>query len=67
VFVRRSRGRGRNVDPIDERSRILWRGQAPADLPRRRVVNPIISFDFDEHDIEAGMATAQDRAESIEA
>jgi site-specific DNA recombinase len=67
VFVRRSRGRGRNVDPIDERSRILWRGQAPADLPRRRVVNPIIPFDFDEHDIEAGMATAQDRAESIEA
>jgi hypothetical protein len=62
VFVRRSVGRGRNVDPIDKRSRILWRGQAPDDLPRRRVVNPVIPFDFDEHDVEAGMATAQDGA-----
>jgi DNA invertase Pin-like site-specific DNA recombinase len=67
VFVRRSRGRGRNVDPIDERSRILWRGQAPADLPRRRVVNPIIPFDFDEHDIEAGMTATENGAESLKA
>lgn len=61
VFVRRSRGRGRNVDPIGKRTRILWRGQAPADLPRRRVVNEIRSFDF-EDDVEAGVATAQDAA-----
>jgi site-specific DNA recombinase len=67
VFVRRSRGRGRNVDPIDERTRILWRGQAPDDLPRRRVVNPIVAFDFDKHDIEARVATAQDGAERLEA
>jgi hypothetical protein len=45
VFVRRSRGRGRNVDPVGIRTRILWRGQAPTDLPRRRVVNQIIPFD----------------------
>ncbi len=56
VFVRRSRGRGRNVDPIESRARILWRGQAPADLPRRRVVNEIRSFDF-EDDVEAGVTT----------
>lgn len=61
VFVRRSRGRGRNVDPIDTRARILWRGQAPADLPRRRVVNAIVPFDV-EGDVEAGVAAAQDRA-----
>lgn len=61
VFVRRSRGRGRNVDPIDTRARILWRGQAPPDLPRRRVVNPIISFDI-EADVEAGVVAAQDGA-----
>jgi DNA invertase Pin-like site-specific DNA recombinase len=67
VFVRRSVGRGRNVDPIDQRTRILWRGQAPADLPRRRVVNPVVPFDFGEHDIEAGMAATQDSAEGLEA
>jgi site-specific DNA recombinase len=59
VMVRRSRGRGRNVDPVAERTRILWRGQAPADLPRRRVVNEIRSFNF-EDGVEAGVAPAQD-------
>ncbi len=57
VIVRRSRGRGRNVDPIGQRSRILWRGQAPADLPRRRVANPIVPFDFEDR-VEAGVAAA---------
>lgn len=61
VMVRRSRGRGRNSDPLGRRARILWRGQGPVDLPRRRVVNPIISFDF-EDDVEAGVATSQDGA-----
>ena len=56
VFIRKSRGRGRHVDPVESRARILWRGQAPADLPRRRVVNEIRSFDFGEDDIEAGIA-----------
>lgn len=61
VFVRRSRGRGANVDPISDRSRILWRGQGPDDLPRRRIVNEIRSFDFEDH-IETGVASAQDRS-----
>lgn len=52
VIVRRSRGRGRNVDPTSERSRILWRGEAPADLPRRPLTNTIKSFDFGEDDAE---------------
>jgi site-specific DNA recombinase len=59
VMVRRSRGRGRNVDRIDTRSRVLWRGQGPADLPRRRVVNEIRSFDFAEDHVEPGVVTAQ--------
>jgi site-specific DNA recombinase len=58
VMVRRSRGRGRNVDPIAERTRILWRGQAPADLPRPRVASAIVPFDFDDG-VEAGVAAAQ--------
>jgi site-specific DNA recombinase len=57
VIVRRSRGRGRNVDPIADRTRILWRGQAPADLPRRRVASPIAAFDF-EDGIESGVVAA---------
>lgn len=59
VMVRRSRGRGRNVDPLERRVRVLWRGQGPVDLPRRRVVNAIVSFDF-EDDVEAGVAAAKD-------
>jgi hypothetical protein len=47
VMVRPSRGRGRNVDPVDRRARVLWRGQSPGDLPRRRVVNAIVPFDFE--------------------
>lgn len=61
VFVRRSRGRGRNVDPIERRSRVLWRGEGPADLPIRRRVNSIVSFELETH-VEAGMTTAQDGA-----
>jgi len=61
VMVRPSKGRGRNVDPIKRRVRVLWRGQGPSDLPRRRMVNPIVSFEF-EDDIEPRIATAQDRA-----
>lgn len=61
VMVRRSRGRGRNVDPTTDRTRILWRGQAPADLPRRRVASPIVPFEF-EDGIEAGVVAAQHTA-----
>ena len=66
VMVRRSRGRGRNVDPIDTRARILWRGQGPVDLPRRRVTNAVVSFEFEEN-VEAGAAAAQDGGERLEA
>ena len=61
IMVRRSRGRGRHVDPISERTRILWRGQAPLDLPRPRVASPLVPFDFEEH-IEAGVAAAKNGA-----
>ncbi|MGN6869555.1 MAG: recombinase family protein [Solirubrobacteraceae bacterium] len=61
IMVRPSRGRGRHVDPVERRTRILWRGQGPDDLPRRRVVNPIVSYAF-EDDVEAGVVAAQDRA-----
>lgn len=65
VFVRRSRGRGRNVDPIGRRSRILWRGQGPSDLPRRRVRNSIVPFAFDEDYVEPWMVPAKDGAEGL--
>ena len=55
VFVGRSRGRGRNVTPIEQRSMIVWRGEAPADLPKPRVASAIVSFDLDEHKIVAGV------------
>jgi hypothetical protein len=61
VFVRRSRGRGRHVDPVERRVRVLWRGQAPSDLPRQRVVNPIVPFDF-EDDVEPRVLAAQHRS-----
>jgi hypothetical protein len=55
VMVRRSKGRGRNTDPVERRVHVLWRGQAPADLPRRRVASPIIPFDFDADHVVAGV------------
>ena len=61
VMVRRSRGRGRNVDAIGNRTRILWRGQAPADLPRPRVASAIVPFDF-EDGVEAGVVAAENAA-----
>jgi site-specific DNA recombinase len=57
IMVRPSRGRGRNVDPVDRRVRVLWRGEGPVDLPKRRVVNQIVSFKF-EDDVEAGVPAA---------
>lgn len=56
VMVRRSRGRGRNVDPTPERTRILWRGEAPDDLPRQRRRNAIRPFVFDGDDVPAGVS-----------
>jgi site-specific DNA recombinase len=43
VFLRPGRGSGRVV-PIEERALILWRGEAPADLPRRGHRVPLASF-----------------------
>jgi len=55
VFVRRSRGRGANVDPIESRVLILWRGEGPPDLPRTRVVNDVRPFDWPEDGVVAGV------------
>jgi site-specific DNA recombinase len=59
VFLRRAGGRGykRNV-PLEQRVRILWAGEGPEDLPRRRVRTPIKSFEF-EDEVEAGVLPAQ--------
>lgn len=59
VFVRRSRGRGANVDPIENRVLILWRGEGPADLPRTRVVNDVRPFTWPEDGVVAGVRPAQ--------
>ena len=64
VFVRRSKGRGRHVDAIEDRTRILWHGEAPADLPRQRVRSTIRPFDFAEHDAAAGAVPLKDSSES---
>ncbi len=50
VFLRRSLGgRGRHARPVSERSLILWRGEGPSDLPRRRRFDgPVRSFDWPE-------------------
>ena len=55
MFARRSRGKGKNVDPVESRVRVLWRGEAPAYLPRPRVATEIVSFDFSEGKVEAGV------------
>lgn len=65
VMVRRSRGRGRNVDPVDTRVRILWRGEGPDDLPRKRRANVIRPFDF-EDDVESGMLVPKDGTQGLE-
>lgn len=59
VMVRRSRGRGRNVDPTPERTRVLWRGEAPDDLPRQRRRNVIRPFVFAGDDVPAGVAASE--------
>jgi len=59
VFVRRSKKKGRHVEPTAERTRIAWRGQGPTDLPTRRQINEIKPFDFGEGDVDAGVVTTQ--------
>jgi site-specific DNA recombinase len=43
VMVRSARGSGTTI-PVDERTLLLWRGEAPADLPRRGHRVPLESF-----------------------
>lgn len=43
VMLRQARTQG---EPIGQRVKILWRGEAPADLPRRGVRPPLASFDW---------------------
>jgi site-specific DNA recombinase len=57
VFVRRSPGRGNRALPVADRARVLWRGEGPDDLPRTRIVNSIVTFDFDD-EVTAGVAAA---------
>ncbi len=61
VFVRRSPGRGNRALPVADRARVLWRGEGPDDLPRTRIVNTIVPFDFDD-EVSAGTAAAKDVA-----
>ncbi|HYI79976.1 MAG TPA: recombinase family protein [Thermoleophilaceae bacterium] len=59
VFLRRAGGRGykRGV-PLEQRVRILWAGEGPDDIPRRRVRTPIKSFEF-EDEVEPRVLPAQ--------
>jgi hypothetical protein len=66
VMVRRSRGRGRHVDSIESRTRVLWRGQAPGDLPRPRVSSPIVPFDFNEGEVDSAVAAAENGAKHLQ-
>ena len=60
VFLRRSSGgRGRHAPPVSERALILWAGQGPTDLPkRRRFGGPIRSFPWAEGKVEPGSPVA---------
>lgn len=59
VFLRPARGAGRVV-PIEERALILWRGQAPDDLPRRGHRVPLAPFAWpDESPADVRMPVAQ--------
>jgi len=60
VIVRPARGAGRQV-PIDERALILWRGQAPTDLPRRGRRGPLAAFPWpSEHPDDVGVPGRED-------
>jgi hypothetical protein len=53
VMLRRGR------DPIGDRTRFLWKGECPDDLPRRGRRVPLASFEWDSHDPGiAGMTVA---------
>lgn len=42
----------------DARTRVLWRGEGPTDLPRPRVASPVVPFDLGKGEVEVGVATA---------
>jgi DNA invertase Pin-like site-specific DNA recombinase len=57
VFVRRT---GANV-PVDRRALVLWRGEAPGDLPRRGYRVPLASFAWpDEAPADVRVAVSED-------
>jgi hypothetical protein len=57
VVVKPVRGSGRAV-PVSERAVVLWRGTAPADLPRRGLRVPLVPFNWpDERPDDLGMAS----------
>jgi hypothetical protein len=59
VFLRPARGAGRVVR-IEERALILWRGQAPDDLPRRGRRVPLAPFSWpDESPADVRVPVAQ--------
>jgi DNA invertase Pin-like site-specific DNA recombinase len=60
VFARNVGGpRGPQAIPVDERrARILWRGQAPADLPARNKPSTVASWAGFEDEAPAGVATS---------
>lgn len=61
VVIRTVRGSGRQV-PIGERAIILWRGQAPADFPRRGLRVPLASFPWpDERPAKARVTATKNR------
>lgn len=57
VMIRKV-AKGRSTEPVENRARILWRGEAPSDLPRPRRASPVVAFDWDEVEVDAGVAAA---------
>jgi DNA invertase Pin-like site-specific DNA recombinase len=60
VILRPVRGGGSHV-PIAERALILWRGQAPTDLPRRGIRVPLAPFAWpEERPADLGVTSGED-------
>jgi hypothetical protein len=57
VIVKSVRGSGRAV-PVQDRVRILWRGQGPDDLPGRGRRVPLASFVWDEDPANLAVASS---------
>jgi hypothetical protein len=62
VFLRGGRAEGRIV-PVEERTLVLWRGQAPAGLPRRGHRVPLESFSWPDESPGESRVTGAENAE----